>query len=140
MPESTNAITTHDCRHSHARIAASLGLLFLGIAPGCGSGGGNTATPGGATGSAEAAPWFEDVAAASGLDYQHDSTLTDRYLMPENVPGGAALLDMDGDGDLDVYFVQSGDVLAAGRQPFPKDFVPSNETVEFVYDTLKAIQ
>jgi hypothetical protein len=53
-------------------------------------------------------PWFEDAAAESGLTFLHESGHTDRYLFPEIMVGGGALLDMDGDGDLDAYLVQSG--------------------------------
>ncbi len=58
-------------------------------------------------------PWFEEEAAASGLDFVHDSGHRDLFLMPEVVSGGAALFDADGDGDLDAYLVQSGRVVDA---------------------------
>ena len=53
-------------------------------------------------------PWFEDQAAARGIDFRHVSGAKGRYLMPEIMGGGVALVDVDGDGDLDAYFVQSG--------------------------------
>ena len=54
------------------------------------------------------APWFEEVAAKRGLSFIHDSGHRDgRYLMPESAAGGGALIDIDGDGFLDAYLVQS---------------------------------
>jgi enediyne biosynthesis protein E4 len=57
-----------------------------------------------------AEPWFEEVASARGLRFAHQSGHRERYLLPEIMGGGAALFDMDGDGDLDAYLVQSGSV------------------------------
>jgi enediyne biosynthesis protein E4 len=60
--------------------------------------------------------WFEEVAAARGLAFTHRSGHTDRYLLPEIMGGGAALFDMDNDGDLDAYLVQSGSVSDPARK------------------------
>lgn len=57
---------------------------------------------------------FVEGAAAAGLDFEHDSGHDGRNLFPEIIAGGVALFDMDGDGDLDAYFVQSGSVAAPG--------------------------
>lgn len=44
--------------------------------------------------------WFEEVAAASGLDFVHVAHHVQRFWMPEISPGGVAFLDYDGDGDV----------------------------------------
>jgi hypothetical protein len=56
-------------------------------------------------------PWFEEASAARGIRFVHRSGHRERYLLPEIMGGGAALFDMDADGDLDAYLVQSGSVI-----------------------------
>jgi hypothetical protein len=58
-------------------------------------------------------PWFEEVAAARGVAFVHRSGHDARYLLPEIMGGGAALFDMDDDGDLDLFLVQSGKLGSA---------------------------
>ena len=59
----------------------------------------------------EPSDWFRDEATARGIDYRHVSGFEERYLIPEITGSGAALADLDGDGDLDAYLVQSGGLL-----------------------------
>ncbi|MGH7292706.1 MAG: FG-GAP repeat domain-containing protein, partial [Myxococcota bacterium] len=56
-------------------------------------------------------PWFVECAAARGLQFQHVSGHQQRHFMPEIMGGGAALFDMDSDGDLDALLVQSGSLI-----------------------------
>lgn len=64
-----------------------------------------------------ASPWFEEIAERAGLNFVHRSGHQSRHYLPEIMGGGTALLDMDNDGFLDVYFVQSGNLTnpAAGE-------------------------
>ena len=52
--------------------------------------------------------WFSEEAASRGITFRHQTGFAGRHLLPEIVGSGAALADVDGDGDLDAYFVQSG--------------------------------
>jgi enediyne biosynthesis protein E4 len=73
--------------------------------------------------------WFRDAAEESGLKFLHINGAAGRFYMPEVVGSGVALLDFDGDGDLDVLLIQ-GDVVAGpargtGHRLFRNEFVPS---------------
>ena len=58
------------------------------------------------------APWFREEAAVRGVDFMHRSGHVERHLLPEIMAGGVALVDVDGDDDLDLYLVQSGRIGA----------------------------
>ena len=68
-------------------------------------------------GAADARPWFVDRAAEAGLDFVHVTGHAGEFHQPEIMGPGAGLLDYDGDGDLDVYLVQSGYLEGAGMPP-----------------------
>jgi hypothetical protein len=76
------------------------------------------AEPPGAASSDRAHPaWFEDITAAHGLNFLHRSGHRAGHRLPEIMGGGAALFDMDGDGDLDALMVQSGELPAPAGAP-----------------------
>jgi len=52
--------------------------------------------------------WFVDEGLERGIDFRHRSGHEDRFLFPELMGGGVALFDKEGDGDLDLFLVQSG--------------------------------
>ena len=56
------------------------------------------------------AVWFEEISKDAGLVFKHSSGQSPEHHMPEIVGGGVALFDLENDGDLDVYFIQSGDL------------------------------
>jgi hypothetical protein len=55
-----------------------------------------------------APPWFRDVTTESGIDFVHDAGPTGTFSLPQIVGSGAAVLDFDGDGLLDLYFLTNG--------------------------------
>ena len=82
--------------------------LALGLAPllaACG-GAENGAPP--AEESAGGEAWFVESARERGLDFRHTNGHAEEFWTPEIMGGGGALFDMESDGDLDAYLVQSG--------------------------------
>ena len=60
-------------------------------------------------------PWFEDVTDAVGLAFVHDPGPTGSYFLPQLMGSGAALLDCDNDGRLDIYLVQNAGPRSAAK-------------------------
>jgi hypothetical protein len=74
-----------------------------------------------------ASPLFVEMAADLGLAFTHVSGATGQYYMAEQMGAGAALLDYDNDGDLDVFLVQGGslgkgEAATAAGQPTSRLF------------------
>jgi hypothetical protein len=87
------------------------GLLLVALAALAFTGLSLRSNPSGAP--SAAAGWF--VAADTGLDFVHRSGARGELHLPEIMGGGAALLDYDGDGDLDIYLTSGNDLLPDAR-------------------------
>jgi len=88
----------------------------------------DTATPAVTTREDAAPALFVDRTDDSGLDCHHDAGARGDFYFPEIMAPGGAVFDYDGDGDLDVYCVQSGPVVVApGAAPRPSDRLLRNE-------------
>lgn len=105
------------CRRGYRLIA----VLLFGGATGC-----SADEPVAPAQEAVGSPWFVEEAAARGLSFKHESGASGAFLFPEVMGGGAALFDMDRDGDLDVYLVQSG-VLDASDPALGKNQLFEND-------------
>jgi hypothetical protein len=93
------------------RVMAAVFAMAAGLMPAA-------AVRGAAPGDAPpAAVRFDDVTAAARIDFVHAHGGTGRKYYIETVPPGVCWLDYDGDGWVDLYFVQSGPLPGSPRRP-----------------------
>ena len=57
---------------------------------------------------------FTDVAGQLGLHFTHDNAARGNYYLPEEMGPGAAFLDYDNDGDLDIFVTGGGAIVDDG--------------------------
>jgi hypothetical protein len=63
---------------------------------------------------------FVDVTAAVGVDFTHQASATSQKYLPETMGAGVAVFDYDGDGRLDLFFVNGARI----DDPMPRGATP----------------
>ena len=63
-------------------------------------------------------PIFVDVTEETGIHFKHNSGATDHKHIIETMGSGGVFFDYDTDGDVDLYFVDSGNVPSEKQQAF----------------------
>ena len=114
------------------RRSAAAAVLPLWLA-GCGGAEreGERSEPAGSP-AAAAEPLFEEVTGEAGIDFVHDSGVDGSYFVPEHLGSGAALFDADGDGDLDLYLIDSGGHRGEPGEARPNRFFRQDGAGRFV--------
>ena len=64
---------------------------------------------------AAATPWFTDISDEVGLEFVHQASPVGELHLSAVIAGGAAFLDYDNDGDLDIYLTNGNHVLPGSR-------------------------
>ena len=93
-------------RHRLLKVIFPLGLLIFG----CGDAADEL--PPTFNDHRPAPPHLEEATAHTGLNFIHETAASGSLYMPEMMSSGGALLDIDADGDLDLYLLQGGGVLS----------------------------
>src|SRR5271168_5003788 len=99
------------------RLAAALTLI---IAVSVCSSPGQTSAGDGKTEPQNQFPQFSDVTQRAGVHFRTETSPTTQKYLLETMGGGVAIFDYDGDGLMDLFFVngaQLGDPMSKGEEP-----------------------
>ncbi|MHC1769186.1 MAG: CRTAC1 family protein [Verrucomicrobiia bacterium] len=70
---------------------------------------------------------LRDVTRQTGIDFVHTDGSSGRRYIVETVSAGLALLDYDGDGDVDIYFINGAPLPGAQMNPPPRNRLYRND-------------
>jgi enediyne biosynthesis protein E4 len=70
---------------------------------------------------------FTDVTAQTGINFRHYASPTSLKYLPETMGAGVALIDVDNDGRLDVFFTNGAQIT----DPMPKNKMPEKTDAKF---------
>lgn len=70
---------------------------------------------------------LRDVTRDTGIRFVHTDGSSGRRYIPETVASGLALLDYDGDGDIDIYFLNGAPLPGAPPGPAPRNALYRND-------------
>ncbi len=70
---------------------------------------------------------FTDVTTASRVAFRHDDGSFGKYYIIEYVSAGLALFDYDGDGDVDLYFLNGASLQGSHRKDHPRNALYRND-------------
>ena len=121
VPMLNQRLTNRDGQADFPRLR--VGLVLALLLAGCG-GQSPVAPTAKKSAAIEAGPFFEEITARSGVNFQHWCGDGGKYFFPEVMGSGIALLDYDRDGDLDIFVVQ-GMPPAAAKDRMPAGPAPS---------------
>ncbi len=81
---------------------------------------------------------FTDVSGQLGLHFTHDNAARGNYYLPEEMGPGAAFLDYDNDGDLDIFVTGGGAIVRDGPAQSCRLFRNDSDRFIDVTDTANA--
>jgi hypothetical protein len=102
-------------RQRTAFLPVVAGLVVAITLAGCSRAGGASATGArDARPASKSAALYREVTAEVGLAFRHHVTVGGSYALPEIMGSGVAVFDADGDGRLDLYFLDAGEKKGQG--------------------------